>query len=105
MNQGDDGDDVLVQQALCVVAALSDGILVTDFPFGGLCPVASLLLLDITLVTDFPFCVLAQVASLLLLEKESKADVLGKNNLTPLHVAVHCNHPDVATLLLDHNSQ
>ena len=46
----------------------------------------------------------SQVASLLLLEKECKPDVLGKNNLTPLHVAVHCNHADVATLLLDHGA-
>ena len=45
-----------------------------------------------------------KVASLLLLEKECKPDVLGKNNLTPLHVAVHCNHPEVATLLLDHGA-
>jgi ankyrin repeat protein len=45
-----------------------------------------------------------KVASLLLLEKECKPDVLGKNNLTPLHVAVHCNHSDVAMLLLDHGA-
>lgn len=37
----------------------------------------------------------------LLLQKEAPVDAQGKNGVTPLHVASHYDHQNVALLLLD----
>lgn len=40
----------------------------------------------------------------LLLQKDADPDVQGKNGLTPLHVATHYNHVNVAQLLLENKA-
>ena len=40
----------------------------------------------------------------LLLQKNANPDVQGKNGLTPLHVATHYNHVNVALLLLNNKA-
>lgn len=40
----------------------------------------------------------------LLLQKDADPDVQGKNGLTPLHVATHYNHVNIAQLLLENRA-